>query len=161
MGEERKIERFKGKLTFGMLRGGQLIKKFQHRLTGILGYEPFPGTLDIKLEKPININNYETKRIEHILMDGSSHVDAKLAPIRLIVERDGNEEKYNCWVIRQYKNIHDDDIIEVLTKDNVKKKFGITEGDDVEIEMTRIPLKKYEQFRSKVKSFVLRENKKK
>src|SRR3989338_2365839 len=72
-----------GKIISSVRRGGDLIKKYEPRLIGALGFRPFHGTLNIKLGKDVDVQEHSTKTIEFILTDGKRKVDAYLAPVRV------------------------------------------------------------------------------
>ena len=122
----------KGKIASGAMRGSPLVDTFYYRLIGILGVEPFKGTMDIQLENPVDVSLYSTKAIDHILIDGTKKVYAYLAPIVLTIRKDGRAEDYNCWVIRE-PGYPQQDMIEVVARDSLKDKFGLKDGDIVEI----------------------------
>jgi len=119
----------KGKIFSGVLRGEPLVGIYFHRLVGILGFEPFGGTMNVKLEKDIDIELYSTKSIDQVLMDGTIKVDAFLAPI--IFSAKGQD--YECWAMRHTGYTHEADVIEVLAKENLKEKFSLKDEDEVEI----------------------------
>lgn len=121
--------KIKGKIFSGVLRGRPLIGAYFHRLIGILGFEPFKGTMNVKLEKNIDMELYSTKAIDHILMDGTRHVDAFLAPIIFSVKG----QDYECWAMRHTGHIYEADVIEVLAKENLKEKFSLKDEDAIEI----------------------------
>lgn len=118
-----------GKVTEGVSRGENLIENYYLRLINIVGYEPFKGTLNVRLEKPVDISLYATKAVDHILMDGTRKVYAYLAPVSLAAS--GNT--VDCWAIRQPENVHEKDIIELMAKENLKEKLSLHNGDDVEV----------------------------
>ena len=91
--------KIKGNVTVGPMRGKQLIEKFFFRLSGIIGYEPFKGTLDVRLENKIDIKLYATKTIDHILLDGAKKIDAYLAPI--IVSAKGQDVADDAHTVQQ------------------------------------------------------------
>lgn len=124
--------RLKGKVSPGVLRGELLIEKFFYRIKAILGFEPYKGTLDVKLEKPVEIEDFATKAIDHILVDGSRMVEAHLAPIILHVEKDGMQD-HECWAIRPSHYTHGKEMVEIINKEKLKEKFALKDGDEVEV----------------------------
>ena len=121
--------RLKGKISPGALRGSLLIERFHYRIRSILGFEPFKGTLDIRLEKPVEVKDFSTKTIEHILVDGSKLVEAYLAPAVLHVK----DNDHKCWVIRPAKYTQNKEFIEIIDKDHLKDKLSLKEGEEVEV----------------------------
>ncbi|HLD49512.1 MAG TPA: DUF120 domain-containing protein [archaeon] len=133
----------KGKVISGAMRGSPLIDIYFHRLIGIIGFEPYKGTLDIRLEKAIDIKKFSTKAIEHVLLDGSRKTDAYLAPIEIVV----GGERYGCWAMRQKEYIYSDTRLEIISKENIKEKFSLKDDDDIIIVMNEIPRKKKKKLR--------------
>ena len=121
--------KIKGNLFTGTSRGQPLVEIYFFRLVNILGFEPFKGTMDIKMERPVDVKLYATKRVESTLLDGSLKVDAYLAPV--IFSAKGQD--YECWAIRQPKPIYGEDTLEIIAKDNLREKFSLNDGDEVEI----------------------------
>lgn len=147
----------KGKIVHGVLRGEALIEKYYHRLRNVLGFAPFKGTLNIQIEKPINIKDFELKRIEHVLMSGRKWVDVRLAPAILYFKQNNERHKFNCWIIREDKSVHYPDLIEILTKENIREKVDFKTGTQVEIEINKVKRPAYTKFREKVKSMIFKE----
>ena len=120
----------RGKITSGVMAGEPIIKKFFPRIVAILGFAPFLGTLDIKLEKPVELQLYSTKAIEHVLMDGRKMVDAYLAPVVL----HAGGELYNCWAIRLAgDDPYGKDTLGILSHASIREKFSLRDGDDVTV----------------------------
>ncbi len=130
--------KLQGKIMSGVLRGEPLISIYYHRLVGILGFEPFRGTMNVELEKDIDIKMYSTKAIDQFLMDGTRKVDAFLAPIIFSVKR----QDYECWAMRHNRHPYELSMIEILAKDNLKEKFSLNDGDAVEITFFEQEVKK-------------------
>lgn len=148
----------KGQIAHGVLRGEALIERYYHRLRNVLGFAPFKGTLNIQLEKPIDVKDYELKRLDHVLMSGRTWVDVRLAPAILHFTQDNEKRKFGCWIIREEKSIHYLDVIEVLSKENIKDSYSFKTGDVVEVEIQKVKRPTYKVFREKVKSLIFAGN---
>lgn len=123
----------------GVLRGRSLIDIYYPRIVGTLGFEPFKGTMNVKLEKAVDIAMFSPKSIEHVLMDGGKMVYAYLAPIILSPKK--KPEDYHCWAMKEPTDPVKD-TIEVIAKDNLREKFSLKDDDDVEITFTEPPKRK-------------------
>jgi len=137
--------KLKGSVEKGPHRGWEMIGIYLPRLKHLLGFEPFRGTLDIKLEKPVDLKLYSNKKIEHKLINGKPCVYAYLAPVILEFHDKNDPEKtirHECWAIRQMRNVYKDDVVEIIDKENLKEKFGLKNGDSVEVEFFKQPLNK-------------------
>ncbi|MBS3051079.1 MAG: hypothetical protein J4400_02935 [Candidatus Aenigmarchaeota archaeon] len=75
--------RVRGEVFSGALRGTPLIEKYYPRLVGLVGFRPFRGTMDVKLERSIDIKPFTSKIIGHVLTDGRKVVTAHLAHVRI------------------------------------------------------------------------------
>lgn len=76
--------KIRGKVFSGAMRGGPLIEKYYARLIGILGVRVFVGTLDVQLERKMDIRPYARKTIEHVLPGGTKkNIDAYIAEVKL------------------------------------------------------------------------------
>lgn len=127
--------KLKGVIFPGVSRGANYIEIFFDRIRGLIGFVPYKGTLNVKLEKQIDFKLFDTKRIEHVLLDGTTRVDARLAPIKLHIKKENIDVEYDCWAIREERGIYEKDILEILAKDNIKQKFSLKDGDEVDVEL--------------------------
>ncbi len=128
----------RGKIFTGMLRGTPLLDLYFHRLVGLIGYEPYRGTMNLRLEKKVRFEVFSTRAIDQILMDGSRKVDALLAPVRLRIK--GSE--IDCWAIKQPEGVYGQDVVEIVSKRNLKQEFSLKDGDDIEATFFEQPQKK-------------------
>lgn len=133
--------RVKGNIVMGVSRGEPLIEKYAARLKGLLGFEPFRGTLNVRVERKIDLKFYATKTMEHILLDGSRLVEAYLAPVKLYT----SSGEYSCWAFRQEKSPHGADLVELIAKESLREKFSLKDGDEVELEFEEIVPKREER----------------
>ena len=137
---------FVGTVSRGVARGKELVERLSDRLEGILGFKPFPGTFDVRLEKPIDFELFETKRVEHVLLDGSLWIDARIAPVKLKIKGD----VLDVWTIKEEKGLVEEDMLEVLAPFHIKDKYGLKDGDLVDVEMMERPSTKVRDFRQKL-----------
>ena len=72
-----------GEVFSGTLRGEPLIEKYYARLIGLVGFRPFKGTMDVKLERNVDIRSFTSKTMEHTLADGKKKVTAYMTPVKI------------------------------------------------------------------------------
>ncbi|MBI4019007.1 MAG: DUF120 domain-containing protein [Candidatus Aenigmarchaeota archaeon] len=123
--------KIKGKIFSGFGRGGDLIKKWGPRITHLLKISPYPGTLNVRLQEPINIAPYATIEMDYILSHGKRHIDAYFMPVKLVF-KDKTEE---CWGMRDADKTYNNDVLELLSTKNLKEVANLKDGDEVEIEL--------------------------
>jgi riboflavin kinase len=124
--------RVRGKVVSGVMRGTPMIDLYHDRFTGILGTKIFKGTLNVKLERTVDIKSCATKTIGHKLLDGQEKVDIYICPLKLFFR--GKEVQ--CWAIRQAKGAYSKNaVIELVSRCSLREKLGLKDGDEVEIEI--------------------------
>src|SRR3989338_8644439 len=117
--------RIKGTVFSGFGRGEQLIEKWKGRISHLMGFTPFCGTLNVRLGSTIDMAPYSTISMDYVMLHGEKHVDARFAPVRLAFG--GKEEA--CWAMRD-------------TAKTLKQAMGLKDGDEVEIELPEKAYKK-------------------
>ncbi len=136
-----------GTVSRGVARGKELVERFSYRLQGIIGFKPFSGTLDVKLEQPIDFELYETKRLEHVLLDGSLWIDARLAPVKLRIKGEAIE----VWAIKEERGLVEEDMLEIIAPFSIKEKYGLKEDDAVDVEMVERAAPRAKAVRKSIK----------
>ena len=129
----------KGVVVSGAILGQELIKMYEDRIAHIIGFKPYRGTLDIKIEKNIKLEDYATRRIEHILLNGRPQIYAYLVPVRLKVLKSNEEE--DCWLIKT-PDSGISDIIEIITNHNLRERHNLKDNEEVEITFFKKVVKK-------------------
>ncbi|MFH1470149.1 MAG: DUF120 domain-containing protein [Candidatus Micrarchaeota archaeon] len=132
--EARKKITIKGQVMPGMRDGRYYVplpdysRQFQQKL----GLFPYPGTLNIR------IDNIEAKLIladrVGIMISGFPHEGRMLGEIKCfpcIVQK-----RVKGFVILPSRSHYGLDIIEVISKFNLRKKLGLKDGDSVEISIS-------------------------
>ncbi len=119
-----------GVVVSGVVRGEELIKIYSDRILHILGFRPFSGTLDIQTEKNVALEDYATRKIEHVLLNGKSHVYAYLVPVHLKIIK--NSQEFDCWLIKTAEAFSKN-LVEVISNENLRAAHSIEDGDAVEI----------------------------
>lgn len=131
-----------GKIFTGVLRGTPLLDVYFHRIVGLIGYEPYKGTMNVRLERKIKFELYFTRAIDQILMDGTRKVDALLAPVHLRIR----DNEIDCWAIRQPGGVYGEDVIEIVSKRNLKQEFSLKDNDEIGLTFFEQPPKKKPNF---------------
>ena len=136
--------RVRGEVFSGALRGTPLIEKYYPRLVGLVGFRPFRGTMDVKLERSIDIKPFTSKIIGHVLTDGRKEIVehaqkmGELAEERFSIQstHDIDEPFYECWAIQFKGGIYGTDVVELIAPDMIKEKLELGDNDIIEIEFS-------------------------
>ena len=128
---------FKGIISSGMGEGAYYMsmKGYTKQFKTKLGYIPFPGTLNVKLKDKESI---EAKRsldaYPAILIDGFSDDKRTYGWVKCYPAKINN---IDAALILLERTHHDDSIIELISKANIKKAIKLSTGSKISI---RVPL---------------------
>lgn len=130
----------RGIVTSGAVRGEDLIKIYEDRIAHQIGYKPFLGTLGVKMEKNVRIEDYVTRRVEHLLLNGRPQVYVYLVPVSLKILKSSNGE--DCWIAKVPSASSIDSVIEIIAPSDLRKKYDLKDEDEVEITFFRKTVEK-------------------
>ena len=129
---------FKGTIISGMGEGAYYMsmKGYAKQFKARLGYIPFPGTLNVKLKDKEFI---EAKRsldtYPAIMVNGFSDGKRTYGWVKCYIARVNNQ--VDAVLIILERTHHDDSIIELISKDNIKKMAKISTGSLISV---RVPV---------------------
>ncbi|MFA4820499.1 MAG: DUF120 domain-containing protein [Candidatus Aenigmatarchaeota archaeon] len=118
--------KMRGEVFSGVLRGAPLIEKYYPRLVGLVGFKPFKGTMDVKLDRSMDIRPFATKTMDHVLIDGRRKITAYLVPVKI----------KKIYLVYSLIDIHDEERriienVEALRK-NAKAKLSMNDLSEIE-----------------------------
>ncbi len=118
----------KGVVVSGLGEGAKYVEKYKGVIKKYLGIDPYPGTLNIDIKRDLtDLLPY----IQGILVPPPSN---GYAPIIAYKARMFNDTVY---VVKPCITRHGWNIIEVIARDNLRRKYGLKNGDLVEIVIYR------------------------
>jgi len=128
----------KGTLVSGMGEGAYYmsLKGYTKQFEKKIGYIPFPGTLNVKLNQK---KDTETVRqfdaLDGILIDGFSDEKRTYGWVKCFKAK--LNKSVDCDLIRLERTHHDPSIIELISKRSIRKTAKISDGSKITI---RIPI---------------------
>ncbi len=138
--EGKKIQELKisirGKVTTGMGEGAYYMSKqgYQNQFAAILGFIPYPGTLNLQLLEEPNISNFElllrspAKYISEFKENSRIYGKVFVWPAFIVIRN----QKIPAAIIRPDRTHHDKQI-EVISEKHIKSEFNINDGDEIEV----------------------------
>lgn len=146
---------FKGKIVSGMGEGSYYMSKkgYKDQFREKLGYEPFPGTLNIKLEEQIykdtkrEMTNYPSIYIHGFKDENRTFGWVKCYPTILIPETKENdnvcknnkkndeEMEIESSILLLERTHHNNSLVEVISPVCIKETASLKNGDTVTIEL--------------------------
>lgn len=152
---ERSIDKqvqFKGKIVTGMGEGAYYmsLEGYKKQFLQKLGYEPFPGTLNVKLEDKYFMNSRrDLINYPSIYIDGFKNKDRTFGWVRcyaatIIQDIEGNsnsniddlhDRAKEVHVLLLERTHHDNSLIEVIGPNSIKDTSNLKNGDKVVIKL--------------------------
>jgi riboflavin kinase, archaea type len=152
-----KMTIFKGKIVSGMGEGSYYmsLKGYRNQFKEKLGYEPFPGTLNLKLEDKIymdkkkEITNYPSIYIHGFKDENRTFGWVKCYPAILTLEmekynknlnkgintKDNKAIKLDSAILLLERTHHDNSLMEIISPYCIKETANLKNGDIVTIEL--------------------------
>lgn len=127
-----------GTVTSGMGEGRHYISLsgYQRQFEERLGYEPFPGTLNVDLREDSVRRRSAMASLEPVPIDGWESEERTYGPAvcyPATIETADGEVYDTAHTIAPERTHHDDDQLEVIAPDKLREKLGLEDGDHVTV----------------------------
>ncbi|MDE1863092.1 MAG: DUF120 domain-containing protein [Thaumarchaeota archaeon] len=131
---------FRGSIVSGMGEGAYYmsLKGYAKQFKSKLGYIPFPGTLNVKLkdkefiEAKRSLEAYPAIMVNGFSDDRRTYGWVKCYPARI-------NNKVDAALILLERTHHDDSVIELISKESIKKTLRLSAGSQVTIRVNVKP----------------------
>lgn len=130
---------FKGTIVSGMGEGAYYMsmKGYAKQFKSKLGYIPFPGTLNVKLKDKEFIEAKRTLDTHSgIMINGFSDGKRTYGWVKCYPSKINNST--DAALITLERTHHDDSVIELISKENIKKTTKLSTGSQISI---RVPIR--------------------
>lgn len=127
---EKKKHEIKGTVFSGVDEGGYYIslKGYQDQIIDKLGFKPFPGTLNLRVNKQ--------DRLDFLVDVPSSHIKGfktkqrSFSALKVYKVKLNNED---VAIVVPERTVHDQSVIEIIAKDKLREKFALKDEDEIVI----------------------------
>lgn len=113
-----------GTVMTGLGEGAHYVKRYNRYFLQKLGFEAFPGTLNLKVQEGPSLQNPLTITPE----------EKDLHPVECVPAIINN--KLRGAVVRPQKTSHQKEVVEVIAPQSVKEALGVKDGDQVTVRFT-------------------------
>lgn len=129
-------EKFKltGELVSGLGEGSYYVsqEKYQDQFKEKLGFEPYPGTLDIDLDEESltfkkRLQDFSGIKIEGFSSEERNFGGGKCFPAKIKGEK--------AAVVLPDRTHHEENIVDVISPVKIRDKYNLKDGDEVEVEV--------------------------
>jgi riboflavin kinase len=121
-----------GEVISGLGEGAYYIEQYRERIREYLGFDPYPGTLNLRVIFPRTIfDALCTVRpilIPGFVKEGRSFGDVKAYPVRI--------NGINGAVVVPSRTVHPPKIAEIIAPVNLRKTLGLKDGDRLKLYVT-------------------------
>ncbi len=120
---------FRGRIESGLGRGKKFICKnyYSSQIKRLFGFEPYPGTLNIKPEEKFLKRFNDLKEVSYFKIDSLSKNGEKLGAVKCFF---GEIERFSCGFLIPEFSDHQD-IFEVVSPLFLKEKLRVKDGDRI------------------------------
>lgn len=128
----------KGTLVSGMGEGAYYmsLKGYTKQFEKKIGYIPFPGTLNVKLNQKKHTESVrQFDALDGVLIDGFSDGKRTYGWVKCFNAK--INKKVDCELIRLERTHHDPSVIELISKKSIRKSAKLSDGSKITI---RIPI---------------------
>ncbi|SDR11777.1 CTP-dependent riboflavin kinase [Natronobacterium texcoconense] len=127
-----------GTVTSGMGEGRHYISLpgYKRQFEDRLGYEPFPGTLNLDLREDSVRRRSAIGSLEPVPIDGWEDDERTYGPAvcyPATIETSDGETYENAHTIAPERTHHDDDQLEIIAPEKLREELGLEDGDFVTV----------------------------
>lgn len=125
---------FNGKVFTGLGEGGYYVSLhgYAKQFLGKLGFEPFPGTLNLRLSSPVQMEQRrQLQFLKGIEIQGFEDGSRTYGPVTCF--RAKLEDRHPAAVLGIERTHYDDSVMEVISPANLRKTFGMRDGDECSV----------------------------
>lgn len=129
---------FEGNIVSGMGEGSYYmsLEGYRKQFKEKLGYEPYPGTLNVRLAEPIFMNaRRELGKHPSIFIDGFSDGTRTYGWVKCYRAVINDGAVSNAAVLVLERTHYDDSMLEVIAPSSIKQAAGIKNGDRVKVQV--------------------------
>jgi len=123
---------FTGRVFSGMREGGYYVSLggYRRQFTNLLGFIPFPGTLNLRLVSPTQTEQKRLLRsMTGIFIEGFEDRARSYGPARCFRARIGETQKGAALVIE--RTHYDDTVLELISPANLRRELKLKDGDEL------------------------------
>jgi riboflavin kinase, archaea type len=127
--EEAPTTKVTGTISRGMGEGAYYVNEYAEEIKNKLGYKPFPGTLNVKISEPLNLDRLLTGTIKGFKKKNRTFGSIRYAPVSVSAKGQGIDRH-----IIVPARTHHKDVLEIISQYNLREKLGVADGDAVKVE---------------------------
>ncbi|UXM84509.1 CTP-dependent riboflavin kinase [Methanococcus aeolicus] len=104
---------------------------YKEKFKNILGFEPYEGTLNVKLGYIINLNELNPIEVDDFYYKNNKYYGVKLIPVRICIK----DYCVNGAIVYPKKTEHPNNVIELIAPIKLRKYLSLKNNDMVKIRL--------------------------
>jgi len=131
---------FRGTLFQGLGEGAYYIalEGYRRQFVKLLGFDPFPGTLNLKLVSPMEMEKKrEMRSYDGLKVEGFENGTRTYGGARCY--RATLNGTYPAAVLIIDRTHYDDSVLEIISPVNFRKELGLKNGDEIDVKVSIAP----------------------
>ncbi len=143
---KKRYRSFRGRLFTGLGEGAYYIRLdgYRKQFRKLLGYNPFPGTLNIQLLTEKDVNEFQLlKATIGIQIHGFVTGDRSFGPVTCYPAKINGEQQAAVLLIE--RTHHQPNVVEIISPINLREKLKVTDDDVIIVKFDLSDLKKPSQ----------------
>jgi riboflavin kinase len=121
----------KGRVFTGLGEGEFYVNLYAKNFRRILGFIPYPGTLNVRVvPEHVEVLNERLKEVDPIVVPPPQVRELKLGKVYLFK---AFLYDITVYIVRPEYTVYKGDVVELISHEHLRKKYGINDGDIVEI----------------------------
>ncbi|MDA4124962.1 MAG: CTP-dependent riboflavin kinase [Thaumarchaeota archaeon] len=132
--DQKKDLTFTGTVFNGLREGGYYVsmKGYSSHFQSMLGFRPFPGTLNLRLSSPVQIEQRrQLESLQGVEIPGFEDKDRTYGPVKCF--RAEIEGRIPGAVLAIERTHYDSSVLEVISPLDLRKTLKLDEGDECEV----------------------------
>ncbi|MHB2035675.1 MAG: DUF120 domain-containing protein [Nitrososphaerales archaeon] len=129
---ERKEVVFHGKVFRGLGQASYFIglQGYRKQCVRLLGFLPYPGTLNLRLESPLEIYQSKLLKLNYdgTQLEGFVHNKKEYAPLKCF--KAVVNDSYRAAILYTDRTHYNDSVIEIISPDRLRDKLELAEEDE-------------------------------
>jgi riboflavin kinase, archaea type len=129
---------FEGRIISGMGEGAYYmsLNEYKKQFKEKLGYEPYPGTLNIKLNSMLYVEaKKEMLKYPSVLIEGFSDQSRTFGWVKCYPAYINDSTNINSYILILERTHYDDSIMEIIAPFSIKEQFSLKNGDYIKLKV--------------------------
>lgn len=125
---------FTGQLFSGLREGGYYVSLsgYRRQFENLLGFVPFPGTLNLRLTSPAQIDQKRLLRsMNGVFIEGFEDSARSYGPAKCFRATMGDRQRGAALVIE--RTHYDDTVLELISPANLRRELKLKDGDELSV----------------------------